>query len=232
MKTYAIVGNQYEGLYTKPWSAVQSYTKTKPAPKFKGFTTRAEAEIWFNQQKDASSAPDRQYTTAYDGNFIVNPNHYYLFTDGGNRNTGNITGGHVKSSDPSGWAIAAFSGQDMVSACYTDAKAVLGRTNNEMEVTALFHALQYAKQLDGPITIVSDSKYVLDTVTNWMYNWQSNSWKKASGPIANLPMWQAVFKLTQELYSRLHFIWVKGHATSNGNVLVDQLLNRAMDNLS
>ena len=34
MKTYAIVGNQYEGLYTKPWS-VSKLTQTKPAPNLK-----------------------------------------------------------------------------------------------------------------------------------------------------------------------------------------------------
>jgi ribonuclease HI len=35
----------------------------------------------------------------------------------------------------------------------------------------------------------------------------------------------------QQLAERISFIWVKGHATSDGNVLVDQLLNQAMDNL-
>ena len=55
MKTYAIVGNKYEGLYTKPWSEVKAYTQTKPAPKFKGFTTKAEAQTWFDNQVSAKT---------------------------------------------------------------------------------------------------------------------------------------------------------------------------------
>ncbi|AIG66200.1 Ribonuclease H [Weissella ceti] len=79
MKTYAIVGNQYEGLYTKPWSEVQKMTQTKPAPKYKGFTSRAEAQAWF----DAQNSGSRSYETAYDGAFKADSKRYYIFTDGG-----------------------------------------------------------------------------------------------------------------------------------------------------
>jgi ribonuclease HI len=64
-----------------------------------------------------------------------------------------------------------------------------------------------------------------------MYNWQKNGWRKASGEIANLPSWQKAYELVQPLRQQLSFIWVKGHATSAGNILVDKLLNEAMDKL-
>jgi len=231
MKTYAIVGNQYEGLYTKPWAQVQPYTQTKPAPKFKGFTSLAEAQAWFDSQAGAASNPARQYQTAYDGKFKADANRYYMFTDGGSRNTGNVAGGHVRKTDKAAWAIAIYHGSDLTTPVFSDSGAYFGRTNNEMEILGLINALLQMGKVAEPVTIVSDSKYVLDSVTNWMYNWQSNGWRKSSGEIANLTAWQQVYELVQQLNDRLSFIWVKGHATSNGNILVDQLLNQAMDNL-
>lgn len=232
MKTYAIVGNQYQGLYTKPWSQVQAYTRTKPAPKFKGFATKAEAQAWFDTQIAVQNDQSRQYTTAYNGQFKADPNQYYIFTDGGSRNTGNVAGGHVKASDKAGWAIAIYHGSNLTDPVYTDSGAYFGRTNNEMEILALINALLQAAKVSTPVTIVSDSKYVLDSVTNWMYNWANNNWRKSSGEIANLAAWQQIYALIPPLAERLSFMWVKGHATSHGNITVDQLLNDAMDNLS
>ena len=231
MKTYAIVGNQFEGLYTKPWSEVQRYTHTKPAPKYKGFATRAEAQAWFDDQTGASGNTARQYVTAYDGQFNAEPSRYYIFTDGGSRNTGNVAGGHIRPTDKAAWAIAIYRGDDMQTPVFTDSGAFFGRTNNEMEILGLINALLQMAKVSEPVTIVSDSKYVLDTVTDWMYNWQSNGWRKASGEIANLTAWQQVYELVQQVQDRLAFIWVKGHATSAGNIRVDQLLNDAMDQL-
>ncbi|KRN32173.1 ribonuclease H family protein [Weissella halotolerans] len=231
MKTYAIVGNQYEGVYTKPWSQVQKFTQTKPAPKYKGFTSQAAAEKWFAEQTGAGTNQAHHYETIYNGHIQPLRDHYYLFTDGGSRNTGNHRGSHVQASDLAAWAIALFKGTDMQTPTYTAKKAYHGRTNNDMELAALIMALNVAQDLSQPVTIVSDSKYVLDTVTDWMYSWQANGWQKASGPIANLAGWQTVFELMQSLQEKVSFIWVKGHATSRGNQLVDQLLNQAMDNL-
>lgn len=231
LKTYAIIGNQYEGLYTKPWSIVQKYTQTKPAPRYKGFTTATEAKTWFEEQKAGQDLSSRQYTIAYDGQFETNPEKYYLFTDGGSRNTGNVSGGHVKATDKAAWALAIYQGNDLKNPLFKDAGAFFGRTNNEMEILALIHGLQQAQKTAIPVVIVSDSKYVLDTATNWMYNWKVAGWKKSSGQIANLELWQQADQLIQPIAQRLEFIWVKGHATSAGNVLVDQLLNDAMDQL-
>ena len=231
MKTYAIVGNQFEGLYTKPWSEVQKYTHTKPAPKYKGFATRAEAQAWFDDRTGASGDLSRKYETAYDGKFDAKNEYYYIFTDGGSRNTGNVAGGHVRPTDKAAWAIAIYRGSDMQTPVFSDSGAFYGRTNNEMEILGLINALFQMAKVSEPVTIVSDSKYVLDTVTDWMYNWQSKGWRKASGEIANLTAWQQVYDLVQQVKDRLSFIWVKGHATSAGNILVDKLLNEAMDNL-
>ena len=231
MKTYAIVGNQFEGLYTKPWSEVQKYTHTKPAPKYKGFATRVEAQAWFDDQTGASGDLSRKYETAYDGKFDAKDEYYYIFTDGGSRNTGNVAGGHVRPTDKAAWAIAIYRGSDMQTPVFSDSGAFYGRTNNEMVILGLINALLQMAKVSEPVTIVSDSKYVLDTVTDWMYNWQSKGWHKASGEIANLTAWQQVYDLVQQVKGRLSFIWVKGHATSAGNILVDKLLNEAMDNL-
>lgn len=230
MKTYVIVGGPNEGIYTKPWSDVQPLVQTKPAPKYKGFTSQTDAKAWFDEQKNTLSHPAHSYEIAYDGKFNKQDGHLYIFTDGGNRNTGNVKGGHVQADDLAAWAVAAFNGRNS-KAIFTASEAYRGRTNNDMEITALLNALQWAEQQTGAFTIISDSKYVLDTTTNWMYNWQRNGWKKSSGDIANLELWQAVYEAIQQVKDRISFIWVKGHATSIENIMVDELLNQAMDQL-
>ncbi|WP_246163821.1 ribonuclease H family protein [Weissella coleopterorum] len=231
MKTYAIVGNQYEGLYTQPWSTVQKYTQTKPAPRYKGFTSASAAQSWFDEQKNSQDLSSRKYSIAYDGQFKTDPEKYYLFTDGGSRNTGNVAGGHVKATDKAAWALAIYRGNNLTEPLFQAAEAFFGRTNNEMEILAVIHSLEQAQKVTAPVVIVSDSKYVLDSVTNWMHNWKAAGWKKSTGTIANLELWQKVDQLLQPIAERLEFIWVKGHATSAGNVLVDRLLNEAMDQL-
>src|SRR3989338_2140378 len=55
-------------------------------------------------------------------------------------------------------------------------------TNNIMELTAPIEALKYIKKnnLKGEIEIVSDSKYVILGITEWIFNWQKNNWRNAA----------------------------------------------------
>ncbi len=71
-------------------------------------------------------------------------------------------------------------------------------TNNIAELNALLRALQIAyKNLDNfkDITIKTDSKYSIDSITRWAYGWERNGWRKKGGKIKNLELIKKTFQL-------------------------------------
>lgn len=51
-------------------------------------------------------------------------------------------------------------------------------TNNRMELTAVIEGLKSLKK-SCSVTVVSDSKYVCDTINKeWLENWKNNCWRK------------------------------------------------------
>lgn len=153
-----------------------------------------------------------------------------VYTDGGNRNTGNVLGGSVKKTDKSAWAFYV-KGENFT---FQDARGFYGYTNNQMELSGFISALKYLKAQnlnEEKITFYLDSKYVLEGVTKWLPGWVKRNYRNSSNkPIKNPEYWQAIVALLPE-FPNLHFVWVKGHDNNQGNLLVDQLLNEAMDKL-
>ena len=50
-------------------------------------------------------------------------------------------------------------------------------TNNRMELTAVIKALQKLKDVRSKILVYSDSSYVVNGITKWVFGWQRNNWK-------------------------------------------------------
>ncbi|MCX6752674.1 MAG: ribonuclease HI [Candidatus Nomurabacteria bacterium] len=99
-------------------------------------------------------------------------------------------------------------------------------TNNQMELTAPIEALKYIKELSarvvlaGDIEIVSDSKYVILGITEWIFNWQKNNWRNAAKkPVLNRELWEELYKLTEELKPK--WTYVKGHNGDEHNEQAD-----------
>ena len=94
-------------------------------------------------------------------------------------------------------------------------------TNNRMELTAVIEGL---KHLTEPCVshLSTDSKYVMDGVTQYLDNWIQNGWKKSNKkPVLNTDLWQ---ELVQELERhKINWNWVKGHAGHPENERVDAL---------
>jgi len=98
-------------------------------------------------------------------------------------------------------------------------------TNNTAELNALYKALIIAKEYssNGAITILSDSKYSIDSITKWAYSWKKNGWKKKGGEIKNLEIIQQMHQLYEELKDIITIKHVKGHAGIEGNELADRM---------
>jgi ribonuclease HI len=94
-------------------------------------------------------------------------------------------------------------------------------TNNQMELMAVIMGLEALKR-PVSITVVSDSRYVLNGIQNWIAGWKRNGWKNAKKQqVANQELWQRLDAATQS--HRIEWQWIKGHAGHPLNERCDEL---------
>lgn len=95
-------------------------------------------------------------------------------------------------------------------------------TNNRMELMAVIQALSALKVVCN-ISLYTDSKYVMNGITEWMPNWKQNGWKTANKKqgVKNIDLWQKLDELVQK--HEIRWIWVKGHAGHAENERCDTL---------
>ncbi|PCI56959.1 MAG: ribonuclease HI [Alphaproteobacteria bacterium] len=102
----------------------------------------------------------------------------------------------------------------------------LDTTNNRMEMMAVIEALTALKKRSD-VKIYTDSKYVLQGITEWMEGWKAKNWKTASKkPVKNKDLWQRIDTLVQA--HNVEMIWVKGHAGDPGNERADELARQGI----
>jgi ribonuclease HI len=94
-------------------------------------------------------------------------------------------------------------------------------TNNRMELRAVSEALKTLKK-PSEIKVYTDSKYVMDGITKWIFGWKKNGWKTADKkPIKNIEFWQDLD--AEVARHKIEWIWVKGHSGNRFNEVADQL---------
>lgn len=99
-------------------------------------------------------------------------------------------------------------------------------TNNQGELTAVLDLLQQTAGTDDDLVIYCDSKYVINSVTQWMPGWKRKGWKKGDGkPVLNVEIMKALD--TAMTGRRVRFEWVKGHSGHALNEEADRLANGA-----
>ncbi len=98
-------------------------------------------------------------------------------------------------------------------------------TNNRMELTAVIRALQALKE-PCHVHLHTDSRYVIDGITKWIFGWQKNGWRTAARkPVLNADLWQEL--LIAIKHHRIEWIWVKGHDGHPENERADKLASDA-----
>ena len=94
-------------------------------------------------------------------------------------------------------------------------------TNNRMEMMAVIKALEALKKASH-VQLYTDSKYVMQGITEWMDGWKAKNWKTASKkPVKNKDLWVQIDDLVNQ--HSVEFIWVKGHAGHPENERADEL---------
>ncbi len=102
-------------------------------------------------------------------------------------------------------------------------------TNNRMELMAAIEGLKAVKRACD-VTLYTDSKYVLQGVTEWMDGWKSRGWKTADKkPVKNQDLWMALDEQVKR--HTIKWQWVKGHNGHIENERVDELARMAIKDM-
>jgi ribonuclease HI len=99
-------------------------------------------------------------------------------------------------------------------------------TNNQMELTAPIEALKYLSSRQDlvhfEVEVVSDSKYVILGITEWIVGWMKNGWRNAAKkPVVNQELWEELHKLNVALAPK--WSYVKGHNGHEHNERADRI---------
>lgn len=91
-------------------------------------------------------------------------------------------------------------------------------TNNRMELLAVIAALEALKGEGHEVTVVSDSKYVVDAVEKgWVFDWERKRFAKKKNP----DLWERFLRIYRK--HRVRFQWIRGHNGHPENELCDRL---------
>lgn len=102
-------------------------------------------------------------------------------------------------------------------------------TNNRMELMAAIQALEVLTR-PCQVRVTTDSKYVMQGITEWIHGWKRNGWKNsAKQPVKNADLWQRLDAARAR--HEVEWCWVKGHAGHPGNERADELANLGIDEL-
>ena len=99
-------------------------------------------------------------------------------------------------------------------------------TNNIMEMTGVYEALQCLKE-PCIVKLYSDSAYVINAFEKgWIYGWKKNGWMRKGSKdkleeLKNAELWKALYE--QHKVHQIEWIKVKGHADNTYNNMCDKL---------
>lgn len=134
-----------------------------------------------------------------------------IYTDGSSRG----------NPGPGGYGVILLSGHHRKEL----SKGFRYTTNNRMELMAVIAGLQALKKNDLPVTVYSDSQYVVNaTNKGWLTNWIKTDFK---GGKKNKDLWTEYYHLSRSF--KVKFVWVKGHADNPYNNRCDELATTAAD---
>ena len=121
-----------------------------------------------------------------------------VYTDGSALNNGSPDSG-------CGWACKLIYGSREL----MKSGGNVGKTNNQMEMTAVLEAMRSITDKSIPVEIFSDSKYVVETLKG---NYKIKK---------NVDLWNAILT-EKEKFDDIKSLWVKGHDKNQHNIDVDK----------
>ena len=138
--------------------------------------------------------------------------HTIVFTDGAAKG----------NPGPGGWGVIVVTPERRVTELGGGAPHT---TNNKMELSGAIAALQHVADRPGPIAIYTDSTYVIQGITQWIWGWRKRGWKTAQGAdVLNRDLWETLASLVGgRARGEVDWRWVRGHIGTPGNERVDEI---------
>jgi ribonuclease HI len=105
-------------------------------------------------------------------------------------------------------------------------------TNNRMALRSVVESLGALARKGRHFRVVfcTDSRYIVDGMSHWVHDWIRRGWKRKSGPIENLELWQLAVRAAAPHV--IQWRWVRGHAGHAQNEYANDLAVRAASTLS
>jgi len=100
-------------------------------------------------------------------------------------------------------------------------------TNNRMALRSVIEAMQAigTKGRQFRVSFTTDSRYIVDGMTQWVHGWARNGWKRKTGAIENLGLWRAALVACEG--HEIAWRWVRGHVGHAQNEYANHLATRA-----
>ncbi len=134
-----------------------------------------------------------------------------IYTDGSSRG----------NPGPGGYGVILMSGSHKKEL----SKGFRLTTNNRMELMAVIAGLEALKKNDIPVTIYSDSQYVVNAISKgWLDTWMKTNFK---GDKKNPDLWRHYHQISKPF--KITMQWVRGHADNPYNNRCDVLATSAAD---
>lgn len=133
--------------------------------------------------------------------------------------------GNGKPGCRASWAVCAEYNRELESCGLVDEDP----SNQSAELTAAIKACKIAKKNGlNEITIITDSKYVYGSATNWLDKWANNEWKDHKNkPVTHVKLFKDLLYAKEGL--SIEWLHVKGHGTNMGNIRADTLARSLLD---
>jgi len=100
-------------------------------------------------------------------------------------------------------------------------------TNNRMALRSVIETMRAvgAKGARFRVTFTSDSRYIVDGMTQWVHDWARRGWRRKSGAIENLELWHEAIREVNG--HAVAWRWVRGHVGHAQNEYANHLATRA-----
>lgn len=105
-------------------------------------------------------------------------------------------------------------------------------TNNRMALRSVIESMTAIgrKGKQFRVSFTTDSRYIVDGMTQWVHDWARRGWTRKSGPIENLELWREA--VAAAAAHDVFWRWVRGHAGHAQNEYANDLAVRAASELS
>lgn len=223
-KIYAVKVGRQVGLFST-WAECEAQVKGFQGAKFKGFSSKEEAEEWLSGKAAGRGAGRKASKPDSGGNTsrgkvmegkITEAIHedetdFIVYTDGS----------CLRNPDgPGGWAAVIIDTETGEMRELHEGNP--STTNNRMELSAAIGALSYIRE-GSTVALYTDSQYMKNAFNrNWIRNWKRNGWKTSQGTdVLNKDLWLKLDALFAS--HQVFFRWVKGHAGNTYNERCDIL---------